>query len=367
MGDSVGGSHVSALLLIRGLDASRYEPMIVVHEEGVLAAHLRGLGMPYHLLPIRGAFHGGPGLTELARRFASCLRAIVGFLRSHAVDLVHANDLRSNQSWAAPARLAGAPLVWHQRTKYAPSRITLLTMSLASKVLCNSTYCRSTLPRRFRQDVEVVINPFETAGKPPDRSAARRMILAEAGRAGAVKLVGFCGTLSRQKRPEGFIEAAALVKRRLSGDVLFVLIGPDRDGREAQLRELAGGLGVLDDLFFAGFRHPAIEWLAGLDVLYAPQVDDAFGRTLVEAMLAGTPVVATDAGGHREVVRNGATGLLTPADDPAAAAEACLRLLSDEAAARLLGEGAQRFARASFGVAAHVRAVERIYDAVLAA
>jgi glycosyltransferase involved in cell wall biosynthesis len=146
-----------------------------------------------------------------------------------------------------------------------------------------------------------------------------------------------------------------------------VLIGPDRDGRLDELRGLARSLGVLDDLYFAGFRHPAADWLAALDVLLAPQIDDAFGRTLVEAMLAGPPLVATDTGGHRELVRHGEPGFLTLPDDPAAATEACLRLLLDAATATRRSRAAQDAARASFGVAAHVCAVERIYESALAA
>jgi glycosyltransferase involved in cell wall biosynthesis len=366
IGDSVGGSHLSTLLLIKGLDESLFEPLIVVHQEGNLTAYLRDEGLPYLRLPIRGPVHGGPSMPELARRFASCLRAIAQFLRSHSVEAVHANDLRCNQSWAAPTRLTGVPLIWHQRTRYAPSRLTLLTMGLAGRLLCNSGYCRSTIPARFRNRAQVVVDPFETLASPLDRAAARRMVLAEAGRSGVEHVVGFCGTLSRQKRPEQFIETAALLKRGLSAPALFVLIGRDRDGRLEELRDLASRLGVLDDLFFAGFRHPAPEWLAALDVLLAPQVDDAFGRTLVEAMLAGTPVIATETGGHREIVRHGETGLLTPPDDAAAAADACLRLL-DAATARRFSQAARRSALATFGVEAHVRAVQQVYDSALAA
>ena len=367
MGESIGGSHLSTLLLIRGLDRARFEPVIALHQEGNLSAHLRDAGLPYRLLPIRGPLHGGPGGAELALRLASCLRAIGGFLRRQKIDLVHANDLRCNQSWAAPCRLAGVPLVWHQRTKYTPSRLTRLTMRLAARLLCNSDYCRSTLPPRSRDRAESVANPFETEAPPPDRAAARRMVLEQAGRGEVDHIVGFCGTLSRQKRPERFIESAGLLKHRLAGSVLFVLLGPDRDDRAGELQDVARAAGVADDVFFAGFRQPAADWLAAFDVLLAPQIDDAFGRTLVEAMLVGTPVVATDTGGHRDIVRHEETGLLVPPDEPEAAAEACLRLLLDAAAARRMTGAGRRRAGAAFSVSTHVGAVQRVYESVLAA
>ena len=114
-----------------------------------------------------------------------------------------------------------------------------------------------------------------------------------------------------------------------------------------------------------GIQYPIEPWMAGLDVLVAPAVNEPFGRTLVEAMLCGTPVVAADDGGHREIIRHGETGLLVRPDDPAAFADAVASLLANPRLARaIVGEGKIE-ALAKYSVEAHVERIQAIYDSLL--
>ena len=84
-----------------------------------------------------------------------------------------------------------------------------------------------------------------------------------------------------------------------------------------------------------GFRYPPEPWIAACDVLLVPAVEEPFGRSLIEAMLLGTPLIAADSGGNPEIIRHGETGYLVPPDDPDAFAERTLALLEDtDASAR---------------------------------
>jgi glycosyltransferase involved in cell wall biosynthesis len=116
---------------------------------------------------------------------------------------------------------------------------------------------------------------------------------------------------------------------------------------------------------FAGFRPDAGEWLAGCDLLLAPAVEEGHGRTLVEAMTAGVPVVAASSGGHLEIIEPGRTGILVAPDDPQASAQAALTLLAEPARARALADSAQRWAQANFSAAAHAEAVAAVYRSLL--
>jgi len=82
-------------------------------------------------------------------------------------------------------------------------------------------------------------------------------------------------------------------------------------------------------LHLAGFRHDAVSLLAAADVAVLSSRDEGLGTTLLDAMLAGVPVVATAAGGVTEVVRDGVDGLLTPIGDGAALGAALIRVLDD--------------------------------------
>jgi glycosyltransferase involved in cell wall biosynthesis len=116
-----------------------------------------------------------------------------------------------------------------------------------------------------------------------------------------------------------------------------------------------------------GFRYPPERWLAGCEVLLVPAVDEPFGRTLIEAMLLGTVVVAAASGGNPEAIRDGVTGCLVPPDDAAAFAERTLGLLAAPTLMATLADAARREALGRFGLRQHAEAIMRVYDAMLSA
>ena len=106
-----------------------------------------------------------------------------------------------------------------------------------------------------------------------------------------------------------------------------------------KLRKLAVSMGIGGKIFFAGFRHPIENWLAGMDLLMAKGEHESFGRILIEGMAVGTPVVAARAGGHIDIVEHERTGLLVPPNDAIAFASAAQRILTDPVfSAKLVGE-----------------------------
>jgi glycosyltransferase involved in cell wall biosynthesis len=116
----------------------------------------------------------------------------------------------------------------------------------------------------------------------------------------------------------------------------LVLLGPDW-GMEAVLRERARGLGVEGLLVFLGWqesRSVSRAVLRGAAALVLPSEWEAFGLVLLEAMAAGTPVIATAVGGVPEVLDGGRVGLLIPYGQPAALATALASILTDRAATR---------------------------------
>jgi glycosyltransferase involved in cell wall biosynthesis len=105
--------------------------------------------------------------------------------------------------------------------------------------------------------------------------------------------------------------------------------------------------------------------MAACDILLVPAVDEPFGRTLIEAMLLGTVVVAAASGGNPEAIRDGITGHLVPADDAVAFAERTLGLLADAAQRCAVADAARRDALERFGLRQHAAAIMRVYDAML--
>ena len=123
--------------------------------------------------------------------------------------------------------------------------------------------------------------------------------------------------------------------------------------------------GLTAQCLLMGPRFPIEPWMKGLDVLVVPAVEEPFGRTLVEAMLCGTPVVAADDGGHREIIRHGETGFLVQPDSSEAFAVAVADLLENPQLAHAVATAAKEEALREFSVEAHVEKVQAVYDTLL--
>ena len=366
VGDSLGGSHMSALLLIEGLEGSGYGPVIVVHEEGPLTDHLAGRGLPFELLPLSGYAGETPNSMAIAASMLRALPRLAGFLRRHGIDIVHGNDFRTNLTWSAAAKLTGRPFVWHQRSlPYSSSRRWRGVHLLADHVIHISDAVARAMPAAGRTPASTIPNPVAPPRETLSRQAAKAAVARELGIDPSTTLMGFVGRLVAWKRPDVFVKAGArLVKSDPAMGLALVLVGHDEGRMVPILRQLAETLGTERQLHFVGFRHPVEAWIAGMDLLMAPSEREPFGRTLIEAMALGTPIVAAAAGGHVEIVEHERTGLLVPPNDVDAFADATHRVLAEPGLADRLSDAGRARALKRYSVTPHVRDVASVYDSL---
>ncbi|MFH1023265.1 MAG: glycosyltransferase [Planctomycetota bacterium] len=162
------------------------------------------------------------------------------------------------------------------------------------------------------------------AGAGMDADAFRR----EFGIAPDAPVVGCAGRLTREKGVDVLLRAFAAAGGAVFGAWLLILgNGPEREN----LRALAAELGIAGRVVFAGMRADAGDILPHLDLYVSPSRYEGFGQSILEAMAAGVPVVATRVGGVPELLGGGRHGLLVPPDDPAALGEAMASALGDAA------------------------------------
>ena len=366
VGDSLGGSHLSTLLLIGGLADGRYEPIVVVHEDGPLTAHLKARSIPVEMLPLRVYAGERPNAFAIGAGMLRNISPLTGFLRHHAIDIVHANDLRMNLTWSATTRLTGRPFVWHQRTlPYSSSALWHGIELLSDHIIYISEAVSKAIPATRRTPTSIIPNPVGLPQALPSRAAAKCAIAKEFGFDPMTRIIGLVGRIVQWKRPDVFVRSGACLARRAPDlSLAFVIIGHDEEEKIPELRDLAISLGIGEQVYFAGFRHPIEQWILGLDLLTATSEREPFGRTLIEAMALGTPVVASRSLGHIEIIDNERTGVLVPPNDPGAFAAAAHRILNDgEFAAALAAEG-RTHALSRYSVERHVRMVTSIYDSL---
>jgi len=366
-GDSIGGSHFSVLGLLQNLDRSRFRALIVPEiPDGKIAGHFSAFEqMADPARPI-GSFTPGEkfNLAKFVRTFAG-LFARVRFLRTHGVQIVHTNDGRTHATWSLAARLAGASLVWHHRADPEAIGLRVLAPIVASRVLTVSEY---SLPeKRVWSAVhksQVIYSPFDTSIT-ADRDKARERIREVAGLPKDALLLGYFGSFVPRKRPLLFVDMIAEMRSRLHRPVYGLMFG------EAKVREMDEALrdhiartGMDDRIRLMGFRKPGHEWIAGCDQLVVPAIKEPLGRTLVEAMLVRTPVVATRSGGNEEALAGG-NGVLVEPESPTTLADGVQRVLDDPSGTASMLERAAISARERFGKEQHTASVERVYDELL--
>jgi glycosyltransferase involved in cell wall biosynthesis len=179
----------------------------------------------------------------------------------------------------------------------------------------------------------------------------------EPGETSTRLVVGALGRLSPEKGFDVLVRALALLPE---AHAIVLGDGPERPALEALAREL----GVADRLELAGWDDDAQLRLPSFDVLVLPSRFEAFPAAVVEAMLAGLPVVATDVGSVAEAIVDGETGLVVAPDDPGALAAALGRVLADPALRASFGAAGRARAQALFSAAAMARAFEALYEEI---
>ena len=167
-------------------------------------------------------------------------------------------------------------------------------------------------------------------------------------------VIGSVGRLSDEKGYDVLLRALVDLPAATA-----VLVG-DGPARE-QLERLAAELEVAPRVVLAGWQDDPWPWLPSVDVFVLPSRSEALPLSIIEAMLASRPVVATAVGGVAELVTDGETGRVVPPDDPRALADAIRPLMEDSGVAERMGRAGRKRALEMFSVEHMVDAYESLY------
>jgi glycosyltransferase involved in cell wall biosynthesis len=333
--------------------------------------HLCGLKGPEPASRLLGA--QGMDVHHLGRgRFdPRIVRDLVSLGRRLEAKILHVHGYAAADFGRLAAPLLGARLILHEHfaDPKMPAYQALADRALrrlTDRAIAVSASTRDFLVReRFvpADRVRVIFNgaPLdEFAPAPPEVAMAVR---AELGIPNDAVVIGTVGRLSLQKGHRYLLAAAAMVLKD-RGDVYFLLAG-DGD-QEVALRDQAAGLGIGPHVVFAGHRSDVRAVLGALDVFCISSTYEGTPLALFEAMAGGKAIVSTAVDGCREVIEDGQSGLLVPAEDPSALAAALLRAVADPELRRSLA-GRAKAAAGAYDIGECVIKMEALYDEALAA
>jgi glycosyltransferase involved in cell wall biosynthesis len=239
-------------------------------------------------------------------------------------------------------------------------------------MIANSQYTAERFVGGRARPIRAIHNPVDLeryAAGGADRAEARVGL----GLGADQTVLGVIGQLTPWKGQETAIRALARVVRSEPGTTLL-LIGEarfvsgatryDNTAYVKNLHELTDALGLGEAVRFVGHRDDVPEVLAALDIALLPSWEEPFGRVVVEAMAAGTPVIATAVGGPTEIIEEGVDGLLVPPREPELWADAVTSLIEDQQLRERIASGGRRTA-ARFSTNRHVAQVVDVYREVL--
>ena len=289
-------------------------------------------------------------------------------LRRYRIQLIHTNSYVPGNYARPAAALMRVPVIidhWHGFTRFSRKRkiICRLLGRITDLSLAVSQGVRDYLIEPGGLDparVRVVHNGVDVARLRQHRPRAE--VRRELGLPEGVPVVGLVARLDHWgKGHREFLTALATLKEHYPVEAL--IIGGGR--REAEMRQLAGEMGLAGRVHFLGQRPDIPDLLSALDLSVLPSHSEGVSLALLEAMAAGLPVIATAVGGLPEVVTDGVNGLLIPPQDPEALAQALARLLEDPALAKELGENARQHVEAHFSLERLGREINEIYGELI--
>ena len=347
-----GGMELGVLKLVNGLDPQRVRSSVCSTRAGGELAPLLAPHVP--LFELRRRDGNDPRLVwELYRLF-----------RRERPHVVHTHAWGTLIEGLIAARLAGVPVVVHGEhgTLQLRRRQRLLqryAWSRVDRVLSVST----RLAERMAHEVAFPPDQIQTIHNGVDLSRFQgRMTRDDARRELGLPvdqpIVGAAGRLVAVKDHVSLVDATALLVRE--GLRPLTVIAGDGPLRES-IQGHASALGIEAHVRLLGHRKDVDTVLAALDMFVLTSRSEGLNNTILEAMAAGLPVVATRVGGADEMVIDGVTGLLVPPGSPENIAAAIRRLMTDASMRSAMGKAGRARAETNFDLAKTVLKYERLY------
>ena len=345
----LGGAEQVVMNLALNLNPEHFEPAVCcLNEKGRFASRLEEKGIRVFELRKKPSFDW------------QVIGKLVSLIRREKINLVHTHLFTANFWGRIAAGIARVPVistehnvdVWKKWPHFAADRIL---SKFNKKIVFVShgveKFYREKLPH-LNGKSRILYNGIET----------KRFEYILGLPVSDLKTVGTAGRLVPQKAQIEFIKAISiLIKRGKKIRGLIVGDGP----LKVSLEESVQKYGMSEHIVFSGFSSEMENVYRTMDVFVLPSFREGFPMTILEAMAAGVPVVATRIGGVDECIDHGSDGFLIPTRDPHAIAEAVEAILENEHLRNEFVRKAHEKVNSRFSAQTMIHAHEILYDEVL--
>ena len=296
---------------------------------------------------------------------------VFGAIRQFKPDLVSAHSTKAGFAARFSCAILGVPVIFtahgwaftegkNPLARYLLALAERLAAKVTKKIICVSEYDKE-LALRFHVAPERKLTVVHNGMKPSlYLNADGSKVRFELGLKEDEILITMVARFVSPKDHDTLLQALSLLPGR---EFKAALVGGGE--REALFRKKVGELELRDNVIFLGERRDVPQILAASDIFVLSSNWEGLPRSIIEAMMAELPVVATKVGGVPELVEDGVTGFLVPPRDPDALAEALQKLLTDPKLRRRMGQAGRAKALRKFTSDRMLRETEKAYEEVL--
>ncbi len=356
---AVGGSEMAAADICHNLNRSIFAPLVLFMYEGP--------GLMLEVLKARNIPTYNFKQSHIKRLLGPFLMAIT--LKRLRIDLLHVHHVPLWWSIRQAAKLAKTPLILTEHAKYSISRSSKLqeaSRKAAGEVNCFTTVSED-LKNYFVNElgireklIRVIPNGIDTSlFSPGPKTESLKDLLRDKFDG---KLLISVGRLAEAKDQSTLLSAIAILNKQ-GRNIHLILVG-DGEMRKPVEKEIAQKQ-LTNCVYLAGSRSNVYELLPGVDAFVLSSKREGLPMSILEAMAAGLPVIATNVGGIPEIIKDGQNGILVPTQDPNSLANAICRVLDDSEFAANLAHKARTTIEQNYSLEAITKVYTKIYLSIM--
>ena len=353
-----GGAETVLINIAKNLDRTKYNPVVVLHKSRWLHEQLQKLEIETIILPCQRSWDIG------------FLFRFIKLCRRKKIDVIHAHLFGASLYATLATIFLRIPVVatFHNEM-FLPGRAerylglkNFLIRKLASKIVLVADYMKDEYlaigkyPPGKMLTIYNGLSYDESSGEDLDRIRSELKINSD------TPVIGHVANFRPPKGHLYLIEAA----RQVCGifpQARFLLVGEQGDGTIlSEVKNKITEYGLDNNVKLLGFRSDVSLLLRVMDIFVLSSISEGHPLSVVEAMMAARPVVATDVGGLAEIIDNGKTGYLVEPKNPNALAEKLLALLQDRSKAEQIGARGREIANERFSMKSMMQSYEHLYD-----
>ena len=347
------GARKSLLDILTHLDKKTFFPIVVCSSSGPLTEKLDEIKIPYRIVKMR--------LWRKGKYFPwipSTVMCLAKLIRRERISLVHSNSHSDAPYGILACRFRKIPIISHIRDIIQPDKVGKYLLKHADKIIAVSNAAAKPFGKNGK--LLVINNSIDLNSFKPIEDIRGELNISK-----NELVIGIVGQISKLKGHDVFLKAASIILKK-NKNIKFLIVGEVRRERDQGLCEaLINKLDLRENVIFTGFRHDIANVLSAIDILAFPTLKESFGRSAIEAMALGKPVVASNVGGVPEIVRHGKTGILVSPGDAEELADGLLELINDKEKREDMGNEGLKVVREKFDIRDMMNRIENVYKELL--